>query len=163
MVRNITKTLCTLAPMMERSFDMFCLSTKNFTEQMCLYLLLCIEPRNCQVNFARKKRTWKSHTCQCSQTEGAFHKLHWYELIWQVLDSPFFSNVGHYAVYCNGNWSPTLIQGGGTPTLFGIHFACIETMKHETYSSSPSMHWNWTTTDVSQSVGQFKTEAAVQG
>ena len=57
---------------------------------MCLYLLLCIEPRNCQVNFARKKRTWKSHTCQCSQTEGAFHKLHWYELIWQVLDSPFF-------------------------------------------------------------------------
>ena len=29
MVRNITKTLCTLAPMMERSFDMFCLSTKK--------------------------------------------------------------------------------------------------------------------------------------
>ena len=163
MVRNITKTLCTLAPMMERSFDMFCLSTKNFTEQMCLYLLLCIEPRNWPAsNFARKKRTWKSHTCQCSQTEGAFTNyigMNWYDRF----SIPLFSNVGHYAVYCNGNWSPTLIQGGGTPTLFGIHFACIETMKHETYSSSPSMHWNWTTTDVSQSDGQFKSEAPVQG
>ena len=130
---------------------------------MCLYLLLCIEPRNWPAsNFARKKRTWKSHTCQCSQTEGAFTNyigMNWYDRF----SIPLFSNVGHYAVYCNGNWSPTLIQGGGTPTLFGIHFACIETMKHETYSSSPSMHWNWTTTDVSQSVGQFKTEAAVQG
>ena len=154
--------------MMERSFDMFCYPTKKTLQNKCV-CIYCFSLPKLTWQFCSGRRGHENHTLVNVQTEGAFTN-YIYELIWQerealVLYSPFFFlmlAIIEYTV-CNGNWSPTLIQGGGTPTLFGIHFACIETMKHETYSSSPSMHWNWTTTDVSQSVGQFKTEAAVQG
>ena len=163
MVRNITKTLCTLAPMMERSFDMFCLSTKKLYRTNVFVFIALYRTPKLPGQFCQEEEDMKiTHLSMFTNWRGVSQTT----LVWIDMTGsrfPFFSNVGHYAVYCNGNWSPTLIQGGGTPTLFGIHFACIETMKHETYSSSPSMHWNWTTTDVSQSAGQFKSEAAVQG
>ena len=152
--------------MMERSFDMFCYPTKKLYRTN-VFVFIALACRNWPGNFAQEEEDMKITHLSMFKLKGRSQTtfMNWYdrrEKHWFSIP-PFFLMLAiiEYTV-CNGNWSPTLIQGGGTPTLFGIHFACIETMKHETYSSSPSMHWNWTTTDVSQSVGQFKSKA-IQG
>ena len=151
--------------MMERSFDMFCYPTKKTLQNKCV-CIYCFSLPKLTWQFCSGRRGHENHTLVNVQTEGAFTN-YIYELIWQerealVLYSPFFLMLAiiEYTV-CNGNWSPTLIQGGGTPTLFGIHFVHWNNEAWNTAAEffPPALH---TASDVSQSAGQFKSKA-IQG
>ena len=152
--------------MMERSFDMFCYPTKKTLQNKCV-CIYCFSLPKLTWQFCSGRRGHENHTLVNVQTEGAFTN-YIYELIWQerealVLYSPFFLMLAiiEYTV-CNGNWSPTLIQGGGTPTLFGIHFVHWNNEAWNTVEFFPLHCILPTATDVSQSVGQFKSKA-IQG
>ena len=119
-------TVCTLCPNDGAILWYVLLSYKKTLQNKCV-CIYCFSLPKLTWQFCSGRRGHENHTLVNVQTEGAFTN-YIYELIWQerealVLYSPFFLMLAiiEYTV-CNGNWSPTLIQGGGTPTLFGIHF-----------------------------------------
>ena len=111
--------------MMERSFDMFCYPTKKLYRTN-VFVFIALACRNWPGNFAQEEEDMKITHLSMFKLKGRSQTtfMNWYDRREAlVLYSPFFLMLAiiEYTV-CNGNWSPTLIQGGGTPTLFGIHF-----------------------------------------
>ncbi len=151
--------------MMERSFDMFCYPTKKLYRTN-VFVFIALACRNWPGNFAQEEEDMKITHLSMFKLKGRSQTtfMNWYDRREAlVLYSPFFLMLAiiEYTV-CNGNWSPTLIQGGGTPTLFGIHFVHWNNEAWNTVEFFPLHCILPTATDVSQSVGQFKSKA-IQG